>query len=120
MGHKKRTVAPSSKPSSSPVAVSEDGSPLPLDAELKLASTIPSITNGSLSRNDALAVIDFENNSSSLSASYASIKLECERALTFLRRGNHTKPPRLMKDLSTKHENSPHLALIHRYRNVLK
>ncbi|XP_049412338.1 uncharacterized protein LOC125875277 [Solanum stenotomum] len=119
MGHKKRTVAPRSKPSSSPAAVSEDGSPPSIDSDLKLVSTIPSITNGSLSRNDALAVNDYENNSSSSSASYTSIKLECERALTSLRRGNHTKALRLMKDLSTKHENSPHSALIHRVQGTV-
>lgn len=119
MGHKKRTVAPRSKPLSSPAAVSEDGSPPSIDADLKLVSTIPSITNGSLSRNDALAVNDYENSTSSSSASYASIKLECERALTSLRRGNHTKALRLMKDLSTKHENSPHSALIHRVQGTV-
>lgn len=121
MGHKKRTVAPRSKPLTSPAAVaavSEDGSPPSLDAEQNLVSAI---TNGSLSRNDALAVIDFESNSSSssASASYASTKLECERALTSLRRGNHTKALRLMKDLSGKYDNSPHSALIHRVQGTV-
>ncbi|CAN4099344.1 unnamed protein product [Withania somnifera] len=120
MGHKKRTVAPRSKPLTSPAAsaVSEDGSPPSLDAEQNLVSTI---TNGSLSKNDALAAIDFESNrsSSSSSASYASIRLECERALTSLRRGNHTKALRLMKDLSSKYENSPHSALIHRVQGTV-
>ncbi|CAN4100452.1 unnamed protein product [Withania somnifera] len=119
MGHKKRTVAPRSKPLSSTAVVDEDGSPPSVDvAEQNLVATI---TNGSLSRNDALVVIDSESNSSSssLAASYASIKLECERALTSLRRGNHTKASRLMKDLSSKYENSPYSALIHRVQGTV-
>ncbi|XP_009594416.1 uncharacterized protein [Nicotiana tomentosiformis] len=124
MGHKKRTVAPRSKPSISPAAVpsvSDDGSPpSALDAEQKLVLINPSISNGSLSKNDAVVVFDCENNgSSSSAASYASIKLECERALTSLRRGNHTKALRLMKDLSTKHESSPYSALIHRVQGTV-
>ncbi|KAF3655732.1 putative LOB domain-containing protein 27-like [Capsicum annuum] len=128
MGHKKRTVAPRSKPLTSPppaaaaaAAISEDGSPPSIDAaELNLSSTI---TNGSLSKNDALAVINYENNvsssSSDSSSSYGAIKLECERALTSLRRGNHTKALRLMKELSSKYESSPHSALIHRVQGTV-
>ncbi|OIT27346.1 PREDICTED: uncharacterized protein LOC109214071 [Nicotiana attenuata] len=124
MGHKKRTVAPRSKPSISPAAVpsvSDDGSPpSALDAEQKLVLINPSISNGSLSKNDAVVVFDCEKNgSSSSAASYASIKLECERALTSLRRGNHTKALRLMKDLSTKHESSSYSALIHRVQGTV-
>lgn len=42
-----------------------------------------------------------------------AIKLECERALTVLRQGNHTKALKMMKGLCSKHENSPFLAFIH-------
>ncbi|PHT60190.1 hypothetical protein CQW23_02553 [Capsicum baccatum] len=56
--------APRYKPLTSPLiavaTVSKDGSPLSIDAaELSLSSMI---MNVSLSKNDALAVIDFENN----------------------------------------------------------
>ncbi|KAE8695067.1 hypothetical protein F3Y22_tig00110745pilonHSYRG00236 [Hibiscus syriacus] len=46
-------------------------------------------------------------------SSYAAVQLECGRALTVLRRGNHTKALRLMKDLCARHENSAHAALIY-------
>ncbi|CAM8929160.1 unnamed protein product [Rhodiola kirilowii] len=42
---------------------------------------------------------------------YPSIKMECERAVTALRRGNHNKAIRLLKEASHKYKNS---ALIHR------
>ncbi|KAA0057919.1 Peptidase C19, ubiquitin carboxyl-terminal hydrolase 2 [Cucumis melo var. makuwa] len=51
--------------------------------------------------------------------SYSAIKLECEKALTALRRGNHTKALRLMKDLSSRNENSVNSALIHRVQGTL-
>ncbi|KAK6125524.1 hypothetical protein DH2020_040758 [Rehmannia glutinosa] len=47
-------------------------------------------------------------------SSYESVKTECERALIALRRGNHTRALRLMKDLCSKHENYPHMGLINR------
>ncbi|KAK6135198.1 hypothetical protein DH2020_031043 [Rehmannia glutinosa] len=45
--------------------------------------------------------------------SYASVKTECKRALNALRRGNHTKALKLMKDLCLENENYPQLAFIH-------
>lgn len=47
---------------------------------------------------------------------YSSVKLECERALTALRRGNHTKALRLMKESCQRHESS---ALIHRVQGTV-
>ncbi|KAK6125525.1 hypothetical protein DH2020_040759 [Rehmannia glutinosa] len=52
-------------------------------------------------------------------SSYASVKTECERALNALRRGNHTKALRLMKDLCSENENYPQLALIHRVQGTV-
>lgn len=53
------------------------------------------------------------------SPSYSAVKLECERALTALRRGNHTKALRLMKESSQRYENSPHSALVHRVQGTV-
>ncbi|XP_020577341.1 uncharacterized protein LOC110022634 isoform X2 [Phalaenopsis equestris] len=45
-----------------------------------------------------------------------AVKAECERALTALRRGNHTKALRLMKDAHQRHESS---ALFHRVHSTI-
>lgn len=45
-----------------------------------------------------------------------AVKAECERALTALRRGNHTKALRLMKDACQRHESS---ALFHRVHSTI-
>ncbi|CAH9144076.1 unnamed protein product [Cuscuta epithymum] len=116
MGHKKRPIGPRSKPSvaqleASPAAV--DGAPLP--ESLELDHNLDSVTENSLIRNDR-GVVESETNASS---SYANIKLECERALTSLRRGNHTKALRLMRDLGAKHDNPTNLALIHRVQGTV-
>ncbi|XP_024971929.1 uncharacterized protein LOC112510812 [Cynara cardunculus var. scolymus] len=50
---------------------------------------------------------------------YSTVKVECEKALTALRRGNHKKALRLMKEMCGKHENSTHLALIHRVQGTI-
>ncbi|XP_076954029.1 uncharacterized protein LOC143628280 [Bidens hawaiensis] len=53
------------------------------------------------------------------SEGYSALKTECEKALLALRRGNHTKALRLMKELIGKHENTAHLALIHRVQGTV-
>lgn len=117
MGHKKRNAAPRSK--QSPAAVSPivdcgdavvlaqpDAAPLTLaEADLLVLNKIessPSIESGAVD-----------------SESYSAAKLECERALTSLRRGNHTKALRLMKESCQRHENSAHSALIHRVQGTV-
>ncbi|KAK4362432.1 hypothetical protein RND71_017673 [Anisodus tanguticus] len=101
MVHKKRTVAPRPKHSAAPPA---DDAAIPLlESDHSLVSVCPKLS----SKKDAI------------SSSYASVKLICERALTSLRRGNHTKALRLIKELSIKHENSPHAALIHRVQGTV-
>ncbi|GMH16830.1 hypothetical protein Nepgr_018671 [Nepenthes gracilis] len=108
MGHKKRSVAPRSKPSS-PGAVSLEagdgqrtieGKDFPLESSDSLRSkskSEPSVSESEVSN-------------------YSAIKLECERALTALRRGNHTKALRLMKEACHRYENS---ALIHRVQGTI-
>ncbi|KHG14770.1 Inactive ubiquitin carboxyl-terminal hydrolase 54 [Gossypium arboreum] len=60
-------------------------------------------------------VPDESNGSSSSSV----VKADCERALTALRRGNHTKALRLMKESCTRHENSAQAALVHRVQGTV-
>ncbi|XP_057419688.1 uncharacterized protein LOC130713885 isoform X2 [Lotus japonicus] len=45
---------------------------------------------------------------------FTAIKLECERALTTFRRGNHNRAMKLMKELCVKEEGSVHSAFVHR------
>ncbi|KAK8703160.1 hypothetical protein V6N13_021488 [Hibiscus sabdariffa] len=101
MGHKKKNVAPRSKQPPVPVEVvnGTDGTDL-------------SKNNGKI---EVLAVPVESDGSSSPSL----VKVECERALTAIRRGNHTKALRLMKESCTRHENSAHAALIHRVQGTV-
>lgn len=124
MGHKKRNVAPRSKPSQPPsAAVVADASAADADADGG-ASNLDNSPNPSVKKLAKSESADLESNSNSSSnanpsAPYASIKLECERALTALRRGNHTRALRLMKDLCSRHDNSAHSALIHRVQGTV-
>lgn len=114
MGHKKRNVAPRSKPSQ-PAADATSATGAAVDyGVLDLDQSADSSVVKSVS-----AITESNSNGVSSSASYAAIKLECERALTALRRGNHTKALRLMKDLCSKHENSPHSALTYRVQGTV-
>ncbi|KAK8686155.1 hypothetical protein V6N13_125182 [Hibiscus sabdariffa] len=73
-----------------------------------------------LSGNNAkIEVLALPAESDDGSSSYSAVKGECERALTALRRGNHTKALRLMKDLCARHANSVHAALIHRVQSTV-
>ncbi|KAJ9140403.1 hypothetical protein P3X46_031057 [Hevea brasiliensis] len=103
MGHKKRNPTPRSKqsPPLTPGAVAAaDEAENPIN--LSLVKIEPSIF--------------LEPDVSS----YSAIKIECERALTALRRGNHTKALRLMKESCIRHgDNSPHAALIHRVQGTV-
>ncbi|PIM97879.1 hypothetical protein CDL12_29644 [Handroanthus impetiginosus] len=121
MGHKKRNVTVRSKTflpaaaleanftTGDPAAV-VDGGVSSLDQSMDSATKTQAKSE----------TTDLESNSNANpSSSYASVKLECERALTALRRGNQTKALRLMKDMCSKHENSPHLGLIHRVQGTV-
>lgn len=106
MGHKKRNVAPRSK--QSPTASAADDSILAEPAPFPNPDTN---TPKNASKIEPLV----ESNWSS----YSTVKLECEKALTALRRGNHTKALRLMKESCGRHEGSPHSALIHRVQGTV-
>ncbi|XP_028092844.1 uncharacterized protein LOC114293027 isoform X1 [Camellia sinensis] len=119
MGHKKRNVAPRSKssPSCAPPSPafscggggSFDDVPCSIDTEQNLFSnSLIEHEKQQQSKIEASSVVELA------ASSYSAIKLECERALTALRRGNHTKALRLMKEMCLKHENSVLSALIHR------
>ncbi|GMI78187.1 hypothetical protein like AT3G47890 [Hibiscus trionum] len=95
MGHKKKNAAP----------------------RLKQAAEL-SATNAKIEVL-ALPAESDDGSSSSSQLSYAAVKGECERALTALRRGNHTKALRLMKDSCVRHENSVYAALIHRVQSTV-
>ncbi|XP_057514658.1 LOW QUALITY PROTEIN: uncharacterized protein LOC130796340 [Actinidia eriantha] len=113
MGNKKRNVAPRSKSAPSvpggDAGSAYDGVANSIEAEQNLNP------NSSIEqRRQQRSKIEASD-----ASSYSAIKLECERALTALRRGNHTKALRLMKEMSAKHENSAHSALIHRFQGTV-
>ncbi|KAF7806150.1 uncharacterized protein G2W53_038311 [Senna tora] len=109
MGHKKRNPAPRTKQpaAASPVAQSGIGgaADCPTSTELELC----------MSSNDTL----HSASKIELPHHYSTIKLECERALTALRRGNHTRALRLMKESCSRHESSPYSALIQRVQGTV-
>ncbi|KAL6549340.1 hypothetical protein OROHE_008457 [Orobanche hederae] len=117
MGHKKRNIVPRSKQSQpSIVAAPEDGAAADDGASNSDYAPNPS----SVRRPVKLDAADLESNSNgNPSQSYAAVKTECERALNAMRKGNNSKALRLMKDLCSKHENSPHLALINRVQGTV-
>lgn len=117
MGHKKRNVAPRSKLSQPQPAAADATSATGAAAFVDCGVLDLDQSAESISKSES-AISESSSNGVS-SASYASIKLECERALTALRRGNHTKALRLMKDLCSKHENSPHSALTYRVQGTV-
>lgn len=125
MGHKKRNLAPRSKPStpSAAGAVSPSAAP-PADVAVSDGDSLMSeeqsliLSNHSNGKTEASLAAESEALKSS-SSPYMSIRTECERALTALRRGNHTKALRLMKEMSSKHENSPHSALVQRVQGTV-
>ncbi|XVF50204.1 hypothetical protein PTKIN_Ptkin04bG0077300 [Pterospermum kingtungense] len=112
MGHKKKNVAPRSKQPPSVVVAG------PVDVLHGSAEPEPTADNAKIE----VLTVPLESggsSSSSSSSSYAAVKVECERALTALRRGNHTKALRLMKESCTRHENSIHAALIYRVQGTV-
>ncbi|KAL1531775.1 hypothetical protein AAHA92_31878 [Salvia divinorum] len=119
MGHKKRNVAPRSKP---PPSAADDASSTASGGGGGGGGSIldnsPNPSVKALAKSEP--VVELEGNSNgSPSEPYGSIKPECERALTALRRGNHTRALRSMKELCSRHENSAHAALIHRVQGTI-
>ncbi|GAB4860675.1 hypothetical protein Ancab_035838 [Ancistrocladus abbreviatus] len=108
MGNKKRSVTPRSKPSSPPAVSLAAGNGNDASeakhSKLQSSDSLQSKTKSELS----VGQLDTSN--------YAAIKVECEKALTALRRGNHTKALRLMKEACHRYENS---ALVYRVQGTI-
>jgi hypothetical protein len=111
MGHKKRSVAPRSK--QSPVAPPGDAG-----AENGLSLFEPDALQNP-NPNNANNHGKIEPLAESDDSSYAAVKLECEKSLMALRRGNHTKALRLMKESCARHEGSTHAALVQRVQGTV-
>ncbi|KAE8730721.1 hypothetical protein F3Y22_tig00002889pilonHSYRG00003 [Hibiscus syriacus] len=105
MGHKKKNAAPRSKQPTVPA-------PAPVEV-------VNGADEDNLSKNNTKIEVVAVPVESDGSSSSSLVKVECERALTALRRGNHTKALRLMKESCTRHENSAHAALIHRVQGTV-
>ncbi|CAI9757499.1 unnamed protein product [Fraxinus pennsylvanica] len=116
MGHKKRNLAPRSKSSQTPSEAAPSTAIVAVDGGAAFSDNIQNSTTYIAEKTEAL---NLESKNDANPSSYSTIKFECEKALTTLRRGNHTKALRLMKDLCSKHENSPHSALIHRVQGTV-
>lgn len=112
MGHRKRNFAarPKQLPAISLPATISGGSARG-DAPSSSLEVEPNSNPNYQSKIELSPLIEFDG-----SSVYSTIKLECERALTALRRGNHTKALRLMKESVQRHENS---ALIHRVQGTV-
>ncbi|KZV56515.1 hypothetical protein F511_22346 [Dorcoceras hygrometricum] len=130
MGHKKRYIAPRSKAPQAPSVAAADvadiaaaaatpDNPTAVDFAVSLPDHSPNSGTRTQGKFDNVDLESDVTSANPSSATYVSIKAECERALTALRRGNHTKALRLMKDLCMKNENSPYSALIHRVQGTV-
>lgn len=111
MGHKKRNPATRSKqsPAASPVAQSATGG-----AANGSISPDHDSCNSSDQNLPNPSKIELAPPPQSEGSDYSTIKLECERALTTFRRGNHNRAMKLMKELCLKEDGSTHSAFVHR------
>lgn len=111
MGHKKRNPATRSKqsPAASPVAQSATGG-----AANGSISPDHDSCNASDQNLPNPSKIELAPPPQSEGSDYSTIKLECERALTTFRRGNHNRAMKLMKELCLKEDGSTHAAFVHR------
>ncbi|KAI3686481.1 hypothetical protein L1987_80159 [Smallanthus sonchifolius] len=124
MGRKKRSVATRSK-AAAPAA----NHPPPLlsvgnndgdDVDVSLLGTEQNLSmNSSIVLEEKQVNLEIEASSAIDSEGYSAVKVECEKALNALRRGNHTKALRLMKEMCVKHENTAYLSLIHRVQGTV-
>ncbi|CAN1179904.1 hypothetical protein LINPERPRIM_LOCUS12406 [Linum perenne] len=107
MGHKKRAVAPRSKNQ-------------PPNSAASAAAAVGDVAELCPDPNNNMSIVKIEPEIDCARSSYGAVKLECERALTALRRGNHNKALRLMKESCSRHgDHSPHSALIYRVQGTV-
>ncbi|XP_068651792.1 uncharacterized protein [Aristolochia californica] len=97
MGHKKRIPVPRPSRPPPPTAADSPDGPTSLFADVDR-------------QNNVLEPVPAPG------SDHSSVKVDCERALTALRRGNHTKALRLMKESALGHETS---ALLHRVHGTI-
>lgn len=111
MGHKKRNPATRSKqsPAASPVAQSATGG-----AANGSISPDHDSCNASDQNLPNPSKIELAPPPQSEGSDYSTVKLECERAFTTFRRGNHNRAMKLMKELCLKEDGSTHSAFVHR------
>ncbi|KAJ4836507.1 hypothetical protein Tsubulata_036210 [Turnera subulata] len=107
MGHKKR--APTARSKQPPSAAVVDEAEPPPSSNNSIITAAAAANGHHLSNGLAKIVPSPESDG-------GAIKLECERALTAIRRGNHTKALRLMKESCARHANN---ALIHRVQGTV-
>ncbi|XP_042509896.1 uncharacterized protein LOC122085504 [Macadamia integrifolia] len=108
MGHKKRNPAPRSRPSAAATGIA------PAVASDAATVSADGIVEDDLSPNHGAyddshpehTKIESSASTESDASSYSAVKLECERALNALRRGNHTRALRLLKESCLRHEGS--------------
>ncbi|MFS7939786.1 putative ubiquitinyl hydrolase 1 transcription factor C2H2 family [Helianthus anomalus] len=130
MGRKKRNVATRSKAATPLLSAANNGGDL---VDVSVTTTEHLMSNDSSIVLD-VELVNLENNlennvenevslaieSAIGSEGYASVKVECEKALNALRRGNHTKALRLMKEMCARHEsNTAYLSLICRVQGTV-
>lgn len=101
MGHKKRNPAPRVKqsPAAQSAGAAANGS-VSGDAELCMSRNEVSIQSEPL-------------------VCYSAIKVECEKALNAIRRGNHARALKFMKELCVKYDGSGYSALVHRVQGTV-
>ncbi|XP_020226717.1 uncharacterized protein LOC109808228 isoform X2 [Cajanus cajan] len=112
MGHKKRNPTPRSKQSAAASPAAQSG--------------VGGAANGANSPDTYACNVSDHNPSKielappqSEGSDNSTIKLECERALTTHRRGNHTKAMKLLKEICAREEGSPHSAFVHRVHSLV-
>lgn len=123
MGHKKRNIATRSKAATVAVNTPPARPSIPIVNDSGDGVDVSSLSaEQNVSVHSSTAQIVQRKSEVPLaieSDSYSTVKVECEKALTALRRGNHKKALRLMKEMCGKHENSHQLALIHRVQGTI-
>ncbi|XP_026443657.1 uncharacterized protein LOC113343738 isoform X1 [Papaver somniferum] len=110
MGHKKRNPGLRHKPTSAKPSAS---------ATTVVSVTAEEVVEDGVIEDEKLLTLGYPNeqNYNVMDDSlFSCIKVECEKALTALRRGNHTKALRLMKEASLRYES---IGLIHRVQGTI-